>query len=188
MWASSCWKRRTLVRPVSVPDSSFLWRTPKSANLRGSSLHERGLWLNMRLQDNRRAGKSIVTRHKYCMCRFIYYVYRLILTVPVPGAVHGLECEDIFFHREGEHVFTVVLPVARCFPQFAVIDVRRGHFLKASSPVLLLEKETPTKPNKQAKSARWSAQVLYWGELHPDFRLKTGATAVEIRSYKQNIW
>lgn len=59
MWASSCWKRRTLVRPVSVPDSSFLCRTPKSASLRGSSLHERGLWLNIRLQDSQRArGKS----------------------------------------------------------------------------------------------------------------------------------
>lgn len=55
MWASSCWKRRTLVRPVSVPDSSFLWRTPKSASLRGSSLQERGLWLNIRLQDKQKA-------------------------------------------------------------------------------------------------------------------------------------
>lgn len=55
MWASSCWKRRTLVRPVSVPDSSFLCRTPKSASLRGSSLHDRGLWLNIRLQDSQRA-------------------------------------------------------------------------------------------------------------------------------------
>lgn len=52
-WASSCWKRRTLVSPVKVPDSSFLWRTPKSASLRGSSRHERGLWLNIRLQDDR---------------------------------------------------------------------------------------------------------------------------------------
>ena len=62
MWASSCWKRRTLVRPVRVPDSSFLWRTPKSASLSGSSLHERGLWLNMRLKDNQR---NQVTRRKH---------------------------------------------------------------------------------------------------------------------------
>ena len=49
MWASSCWKRRTLVSPVSVPDSSLRWRTPKSASLRGSSRHDRGRWLNIRL-------------------------------------------------------------------------------------------------------------------------------------------
>lgn len=84
------------------------------------------------------------------------------LNLPVPGAVHGLECKDVFFHREGEHVFAVVLPVARCLPQFAVIDVGRGYFLKASSPVLILEKTT--KPQKQAKSASWPAQVLYWAE------------------------
>lgn len=59
----------------------------------------------------------------------------------MPGTVHGLECKDIFFHREGEHVFAVVLPVARGLPQFAVIDVGGGYFLKASSPVLLLEKQ-----------------------------------------------
>lgn len=68
MCASSCWKRRTLVRPVSVPDSSFLWRTPKSASLRGSSLQERGLWLNIRLQDNQRAGiRRTVTHITYCV-------------------------------------------------------------------------------------------------------------------------
>lgn len=27
----------------------------------------------------------------------------------------------------------------------------------------------PTKPHKQAKSASWPAQVLYWAELHHDF-------------------
>lgn len=42
MCASSCWKRRTRVRPVKAPDSSFLCRTPKSAMRRGSSLQERG--------------------------------------------------------------------------------------------------------------------------------------------------
>lgn len=60
--------------------------------------------------------------------------------LPVPGAVHGLECKDIFLHGEGEHVVAVVLPVARCLPQFAVVNVWGGHFLEASSPVLLLDK------------------------------------------------
>lgn len=61
--------------------------------------------------------------------------------LPVPGAVHGLECKDVFLHGEGEHVFAVVLPVARCLPQFAVVDIGGGYFLKASSPVLILEKQ-----------------------------------------------
>lgn len=39
--ASSCWKRRTLVKPVSVPLSSFLCKTPKSANRNGSSRYDR---------------------------------------------------------------------------------------------------------------------------------------------------
>lgn len=81
------------------------------------------------------------------------------LNLPVPRAVHGLEREDVFFHGEGEHVFTVVLPVARCLPQFAVIDVGGGYFLKASSPVLLLDKWQ--KPHKQAQTISLPAQVLY---------------------------
>lgn len=69
----------------------------------------------------------------------------------MPRAVHGLESKDVVFHREGEHVFAVVLPVTRGLPQFAVIDVGRRHFLKASSPVLILDKQQ--KPHKQAKDA-----------------------------------
>lgn len=53
IWASSCWKRRTRVRPVRAPDSSFLCKTPKSAMRRGSSLHERGRWSNIRLLPNK---------------------------------------------------------------------------------------------------------------------------------------
>lgn len=147
MWASSCWKRRTRVRPVSVPDSSFLCRTPKSASLRGSSLHERGLWLNMRLQDEQRAGVGDI-RGPWRDRNWIHYVGDKLTDetneryefLPVPGAVHGLECKDIFFHGEGEHVVAVVLPVARCLPQFTVINVWGSHFLEASSPVLLLDK------------------------------------------------
>jgi hypothetical protein len=50
IWASSCWKRLTLVRPLNVPDSSLRWRTPKSAIRSGSSRHERGRWSNIRLK------------------------------------------------------------------------------------------------------------------------------------------
>lgn len=49
MWASSCWKRLTRVKPLKVPDSSFLWRTPKSANRTGISLQDRGRCANIRL-------------------------------------------------------------------------------------------------------------------------------------------
>lgn len=50
MWASSCWKRLTRVKPLKVPESSFLWRTPKSANRTGISLQDRGRWANIRLE------------------------------------------------------------------------------------------------------------------------------------------
>lgn len=54
MWASSCWKRRTRVSPVRVPESSLRCSTPKSASLRGSSLHDRGRWQNIRLGGRER--------------------------------------------------------------------------------------------------------------------------------------
>ena len=58
--------------------------------------------------------------------------------LPVSGAVHGLQSKDVLLHGEGEHVLTVVLPVARGLPQLAVVDIRRRHFLEASPAVLLL--------------------------------------------------
>lgn len=102
------------------------------------------------------------------------------LNLPVAGAVHGLECKDVIFHREGEHVFTVVLPVARCLPQFAVIDVGGGYFLKASSPVLILEKTT--KPHKQVKPP--AGLHRYFIELSwiMDYWHDSRATAKEIGS------
>ena len=113
------------------------------------------------------------THIQYCMCWLIYCTWEKLkmfpLNLPVPGAVHGLECKDVIFHREGEHVFAVVLPVARCLPQFAVIDVGGGNFLKASSPVLALEKTT--KLHQQARSASWPGQVFYLAEMNHDFWL-----------------
>lgn len=148
MCASSCWKRRTLVNPVSVPDSSFLWRTPKSASLRGSSRHERGLWPNIKLKDSQREAHqntatciNTVRGSIHCINHWeTIFFSPSAANLPVPGAVHWLQSKDVIFYGEGEHVFTVVLPVARCLPQFAVIDVGGGYFLKASSPVLILEK------------------------------------------------
>lgn len=84
---------------------------------------------------------------KYSMC-FLNAVNLRAIHLPVPRAVHWLESKYVIFHWEGKHVFAVVLPVSRCLPQFAVIDVGGSYFLKASSPVLILEKTA--KPHKQA--------------------------------------
>lgn len=51
MCASSCWKRRTRVSPVSAPLSSLRCSTPKSASRSGSSRHERMRLSNSRLRD-----------------------------------------------------------------------------------------------------------------------------------------
>jgi len=53
MWASSCWNRRTRVRPDRVPDNSLRCRTPKSAKRIGISLHDRGRWSNIKLVNTR---------------------------------------------------------------------------------------------------------------------------------------
>lgn len=57
---------------------------------------------------------------------------------PVSRAVHGLESEDLLFHLEGEHVLTVVLPMPRCLPEFAVVDIGSHNLLEAPLPVLTL--------------------------------------------------
>jgi hypothetical protein len=47
-WASSCWKRRTRVRPASAPLNSLRCSTPKSASRSGSSRYERARCPNIR--------------------------------------------------------------------------------------------------------------------------------------------
>lgn len=169
MWASSCWKRRTRVRPVRVPDSSFLCRTPKSASLKGSSRHERGLWLNIKLWE--RNQREVNQTGELCALnlRSAWEVFMCkppgdAPDLPVAGAVHWLQRKDVIFHREWKHVFTVVLPVARCLPQLAVIDVGGGDFLEASSPVLVLDKQ-----ENHTKLSVPIAQVLHGEELNYDF-------------------
>ena len=44
--ASSCWKRRTRVRPAKAPLYSLRCNTPKSASRNGSSLYDLVLFLN----------------------------------------------------------------------------------------------------------------------------------------------
>lgn len=59
---------------------------------------------------------------------------------PVPGAVHGFECEGLLLDLKGEHVLAVVLPVTGGLPQLTVVDVGRHHLLETSLPVLTLPK------------------------------------------------
>lgn len=63
---------------------------------------------------------------------------------PVSRAVHGFEGEGLLLGLEGEHVLTVVLPVAGGHPQLAVVDVGRHHLLEAPLPVLALPTHTHT--------------------------------------------
>ena len=76
MCASSCWKRRTRVRPDRAPEISLRCRTPKSAILRGSSLHERGRCENMRQWPGQfigfRANSSFSTSNwNMCSCAVV---------------------------------------------------------------------------------------------------------------------
>ena len=54
------------------------------------------------------------------------------------GTIHGLESEDLFFNGCAEHVLFIMLPVTRCFPQIAVVNIGSDHFLKSAFPILLL--------------------------------------------------
>lgn len=58
-------------------------------------------------------------------------------------AVHGLEGKLLLLHLKGEHVFTVVLPVARGHPEPAIEDVGGDDLLEPSFPIFtLLEQNT----------------------------------------------
>lgn len=65
--------------------------------------------------------------------------------LPVSWAVHGFEGEGLLLGLEGEHVLTVVLPVAGGLPQLAVVDVGRDHLLEPPLPVLALPVGEKTK-------------------------------------------
>lgn len=53
-------------------------------------------------------------------------------------AVHGLDGKFVLVHLELEHVFRVILPVARRLPQLRVEDVRRANLVEATLFVLVL--------------------------------------------------
>lgn len=66
-------------------------------------------------------------------------------------AVHGLQGELLLLHLKGEHVLTVMLPVARGHPEAAVEDVWRDDLLEPSFPVLtLLEENTHTRGSQRS--------------------------------------
>lgn len=53
----------------------------------------------------------------------------------VSWAVHGLEGKLLLLHLKGEHVLTVVLPVARGHPEPAIEDVGGDDLLEPSFPI-----------------------------------------------------
>ena len=89
MWASSCWKRRTLVNPVRAPDNSLRWSTPKSAIRSGSSRQERGRWSNITLLIH----------------QTMYKQENYLKAIPVTRTVHWFQCKLFFFYFKLEHVF-----------------------------------------------------------------------------------
>lgn len=60
----------------------------------------------------------------------------------VGRAVHGFESECLLFDIEFEHVFGVVLPVTRSFPEFRVEHVGSDDFLVVAATVLRLRDES----------------------------------------------
>lgn len=58
---------------------------------------------------------------------------------PVPWTVHGFEGKSVLFNIKGKHVVTVMLPVARGFPEFTVVHVRRQHLSEVTLVIFLLE-------------------------------------------------
>ena len=61
--------------------------------------------------------------------------------IPVSRAVHGLQGKLLLLHLKGEHVLTVVLPVARGHPEPAVEDVGSDDLLEPSLPVFTLSEQ-----------------------------------------------
>ena len=55
------------------------------------------------------------------------------------GAVHRLHRVLGALHVKAEHVFLVVLPMARALPELDVVDVGRDDLAEATRPVLLLD-------------------------------------------------
>ena len=93
--------------------------------------------LNISPQKHKHLGKKMKRHGLDAMGRWLCDPFGR-LALPVSGAVHGLERVGLLLHLEGEHVLTVVLPVARGLPELAVVDVGRDYFLEAPLLVLTL--------------------------------------------------
>lgn len=90
----------------------------------------------------------------------------------MPGAVHRLQSKDIVLHREGEHVVAVVLPVSRRLPQFTVVDIGGGYFLKASAPVFTLQDKNIEFFWLIRSRRRWPAVITRCSKLTHLFKLQ----------------
>lgn len=116
MWASSCWKRRTRVRPCSAPLNSLRCSTPKSARRSGSSRYDRLRLPNMRQWPARgwRAGvqggppRVVCTKPRGKQAHAHPHVLSLTepraLTQSRTRAVHRLQAKLRLLHAEREHV------------------------------------------------------------------------------------
>ena len=94
----------------------------------------------------------------------------------VPGAVHGLQTVDPVFGLGREHVFAVVVPVARLLPERQVEDLRRLDLLVAVVLVhlahvlldLLPQRPALRMPEDQPGASSWkwnrssSRPILRW--------------------------
>lgn len=119
MWASSCWNRRTRVRPVRAPDTSLRWRTPKSAILRGNSLHDLLLVLLFTMSFvyiivvymivDYLVGHIAVYLLVYSFC-FYYCLHccclpgTMVKHETVTRTVHWFQGKDLFLDFDLEHV------------------------------------------------------------------------------------
>lgn len=84
--------------------------------------------------------------------------------------VHGFQGKGLLLCLKREHVLAVVLPMSRCLPQLAVVDVRCHHFLETPLSVLTLTKteqsyhnlsfaELPQAKQSTLPKAQYTAQL-----------------------------
>lgn len=118
---------------------------------------------------------------------FLYNNNKKSKVSPVPRAIHRFEGKGLLLSFKREHVFAVVLPVAWSHPQFAVVDVRRHHFLEAPFPVFTLQnkhqsiKYVLSKTHVPLKdfSEKKKKKVLNWFLSAPLLTCSTLLTLVE---------
>ena len=142
MCASSCWKRRTRVSPVSAPDISFLhlqsfFKVP-AARIFFAVPYPRGCTLFLSPVKHSKVGISdgqlvegvrLMAEHQ-TVSRAIHRLQAKLLLLHFEAAIARIMTEPQFSRRatrriraSPEHVLCVVLPVTRRLPQLRVVHV-----------------------------------------------------------------